>query len=180
MNVFRTTLSLIMMTALMLTTSCGQPEQDTSLESGTPVADTSNFNFVFKYGVTLRNELDTFNGTYTKDMILAPLITINLRLTGEELNQILAKMEEIDFFSYPDVFEVEVPPGGTVTVVTPYNKYYFKVRYGSDTKELRWDDEIRNPDEQANRLRELVNLIRSIIESKEEHKSLPEPKGGYL
>ena len=179
MNVFRTTLVLIIATALMLTTSCGQPEKDTPSEiGGTPAEDTSNFNFVFKYGVTLRNKLDTFNGTYTKDMVLAPSITINLRLTGEELNQILVKMNEINFFNYPDVFEV--PPGELTQVVTPYTKYYFKVRYGSDTKEIRWDDEILNPNEQANRLRELINLIRGIIESKEEYKSLPEPKGGYL
>lgn len=164
MKIIVTIITLILVVGPVFSTSCN------NLDAG--------FSFVFKYGVTLRNELDTFNGTYTKDMILAPSITINLNLSGEELNQILSKMEEIDFFNYPDVFEV--PPSELTQVVTPYTKYYFKVRYGSYTKELRWDDEIRNPNEQADRLRELINLIRSIIESKDEYKKLPEPKGGYL
>ncbi len=168
MKTILTIIALILVVGLILPASCNSPDARTP----------PYFNFVFKYGVTLRNELDTFNGTYTKDMILAPSITTNLSLTSEELSQILAKMEEIDFFNYPDVFEV--PQGELTQVVTPYSKYYFKVRYGSDTKELRWDDEILNPKEQADRLRELISLIRGIIESKDEYKKLPEPKGGYL
>jgi len=180
MKVFRTTLALIIMAGLMLTTSCKQSDTRIPGENdgnGTPF---TNFNFEFRYGVTSRNKLDTFHGTYTKDMILAPSITINLRLNEHEFAQILTKMQEIDFFNYPDVFKVEIPPGDLTTVVTPYSKYYFKVQYGSIIKELLWEDEIRNENEKAYKLRELIKLIRSIIESKEEYKELPEPRGGYL
>ena len=41
----------------------------------------SDFNFIFKYGVSGRNTLDTFKGTYTKDMVLDPAITIELTLS---------------------------------------------------------------------------------------------------
>jgi len=142
-------------------------------------AEVSNFNLIFKYGVTARNELNTFAGTYTKDMIMDPSITVELSLTEEELDRIYQKMLEIDFFDYPDEFSVYVAPRRLTVIVTPYSSYYFKVEYNSSIKELRWEDEIKNRNEEADKLRELIGLIRDIIESKEEYQKLPEPSGGY-
>jgi len=51
-------------------------------------SDQPDFNLIFKYGVTARNELNTFQGTYTKDMISDPSITVDLSLTEEELSRI--------------------------------------------------------------------------------------------
>jgi len=145
-----------------------------------PPAEVSSFNLIFKYGVTARNELNTFEGTYTKDMVMDPSITINLSLTEEELDRIYQKIVEIDFFDYPDEFSVPVEEGELVTIVTPYSSYYFKVEYDSSIKELRWEDEIMNPNDEANKLRELIQLIRDIIELKEEYKELPAPTSGYM
>jgi hypothetical protein len=68
----------------------------------------SGFNFIFKYGVTGRNTLDTFQGTFTKDMIMDAAITIDLTLTAEEMDSVYQKMLGIDLFSYPDKFSVHV------------------------------------------------------------------------
>ena len=179
------TIVLMMASVLILSASCGQTDKEIhgdliDNESPVPIENTADLNFVFQYGYMYGNKIDTFHGTYHKDMILDPDITIDLKLTTDELAQILEKMEEIDFFNYPDVFRIEVPPGGLVMSVTPCESYYFKVEYGSVTKELRWQDEIRNENEKADRLRELIEFITNIIESKEEYKSLPEPRGGYL
>jgi hypothetical protein len=149
-------------------------------DTQSPTAGISDFNLIFKYGVTAKNELDTFKGTYTKDMISDPPITIELSLTEAEKDIIYRKMLEIDFFNYPDEFSVSVPPGKPAAIVTPHSSYYFKVEYNSQIKELRWKDEIMNPDEKANRLRELIIFIRSIVESKEEYQKLPEPTSAYL
>jgi hypothetical protein len=73
-----------------------------------------------------------------------------------------------------------VTPGETTGFVTPYEKYYFKVEKGSLVKDLRWEDEILNPDVKADKLRELITLIINIIESKPEYKALPEIRGGYM
>lgn len=147
---------------------------------GNPTPGESNFNLIFKYGVGARNELNTFKGTYTKDMVSDPSITVNIYLSEEELHKIYQKMIEIDFFDYPDRFSVSVPPGASVGIVTPYGSYYFKVEYDSEIKELWWEDEIINEDEKANKLRELIQLVRDIIESKEEYQKLPEPSSGYM
>lgn len=139
----------------------------------------SGFDLEFKYGITARNVLDTFEGTYTKDMVADPPVTIDFALSEEEKEEIYQKMVEIDFFDYPDEFSVEISPDAAVTMVTPYSSYYFRVVYDSQIKELRWDDDIKNPDEQADRLRELIMLIRDIVESKEEYKALPTPTSAY-
>ena len=138
------------------------------------------FNFIFKYGVTGGNVLDTFQGTFTKDMVMEEDITIDFTLTAEDMDGIYQKMLEIDFFSYPDIFEVAVPEGELTHLVTPYSSYYFKVQHVGGTKELTWEDEIANPDENADKLKELIHLIRDIIELKPEYLVLPEPTGGYL
>ena len=114
----------------------------------------SNLNLIFRYGIGARNELDTFQGTYTKDMIRDLPITVNLALSEEEMDRIYQKMVEINFFNYPDQFSVSVPIGEPTGMVTPYASYYFKVDYNSQIKELRWEDKITNPNEKADRLRE--------------------------
>jgi hypothetical protein len=113
-------------------------------------------------------------------MVMDPPITVELSLSKGEMDRIYQKMVEIDFFDYPDKFSVSVPPDEPIGMVTPYASYYFKVEYDSQIKELRWEDEITNPDEKADRLRELIMFIRDIVESKEEYKKLPEPTSGYI
>jgi hypothetical protein len=139
-----------------------------------------NFNFVFKYGVSGGNTLDTFQGTYTRDMILDPAVTINLTLTTGEMNSIYQKMLEIDFFNYPDKFSVHVSDNETKTEVAPYSTYFFRVEYNGKTKELLWHEKYVNTDPPADKLKELINFIKSIIESKNRYKALPKPSGGYL
>ena len=107
----------------------------------TPPAETSSFNLIFKYGVMAKNELNTFERTYTKDMVMDPSITINLSLTEEGLDRIYQKMVEIDFFDYPEEFSVSTEEEESIGIVNPYSSYYFKVEYGSSIKELRWKDD---------------------------------------
>ena len=162
---------IILSSIVLILAGCGGGGDNTPKEG---------FNFIFKYGVTARNTLDTFEGTFTKDMVTDPAITIHLTLTAEEMDSIYQKMVEIDFFNYPDQFSVTVPEGETKTQVLPYASYYFKVAYDGNIKELLWDDKYTNSDAQADKLKELIFLIRDIIELKPEYQVLPEPTSGYL
>ena len=151
-----------------------------------PIKHSDDFNLIFTYGIGA-NTLDTFNNTYTRDMITDANITIDLYLSQEEMDAIYEKMIEIDFFNYPDVFSRYVPEGSIVGERTPYFSYYFKVAYDSYVKELTWNDNIRSvlirgeyiTDDKVDKLKSLTQLITHIIESKEEYKKLPEPRGGY-
>lgn len=170
--------ALIILASLLLSgAGCGK-RVTAKVAAGTEIP--ANFNFFFKYGVTARNVLDTSGGTFTKDMVNAPGITIDLVLTPEEMNNIYQKMVDIDFFNYPDEFKVDTSTSELTGLVTPFNTYYFEVEYGDGFKVLAWEDEITNPDAQAEKLRELINLIQSIVESKAEYQALPKPSSGYM
>jgi hypothetical protein len=124
--------------------------------------------------------LDTFNGTYSRDMWLDPWITVNLTLSKEEMDSIFQKMVEMEFFNYPDEFKIIVPKGEKYGVYSHGKNYYFKVAYKTRIKELRWYNDISYPDEKAKKIEELGNFIREIIQAKEEFKKLPKPRGGYV
>ena len=109
-----------------------------------------------------------------KDMVIDPPITVKLSLTEEELRRIQKKMMEIRFFDYPTKFS---PPKRRVH--SPYETYYFKVKYGYRVKELLWEDKYSATNRKAKRLRELIKLIKKIIWSKGELKKLPTPRGLY-
>jgi len=188
-----------------------------------------NFNIIFKYGPSAKNILNTFNGTYTKNMHNDPSITTELALTKEESDNIYQKMMGIDFFDYPDEFSVSeklYDSENSTIVAFVCIEYYFYVEYYSQVKELSWNDRIPLPDflpspdnipnsdnimvrpipdpeaierqkevgrlirennlywlktnEQAHKLRELIKLIRDIVESKDEYQELPDPSLVYL
>jgi hypothetical protein len=168
MHVYYTLWIFVLFTA----TSCGlfSPEYETTQ---------SDFNMIFKYGVGARNVLDTYTGTYTKDLVLDPPVTIALSLTHDEKNRIYHKMVEINFFGFPDTFSV-IRDDEEAGFFMPFSSYYFNVTHKTTTKELVWEDKVFAEDDQATKLRELINVIREIVESKEAYKKLPPPTGGYL
>lgn len=135
-----------------------------------------SFNLIFKYGVGARNVLNTFNETFTKDMIVDDPITIPLELTNVELEGIHQKINELDLFKEQEQYQ-----GETFTLTTPCSSYDLYVESGGVQKRLIWDCEkpVSNSSENPE-LDIFTEYIRSIVESKEAYKKLPEPQGGYL
>ena len=134
-----------------------------------------DFELLFKYGVGAKNELDTFNGTYTKDMVIDPSITINLTLTVEEKWQIMNKIYPIDFFNLPSSF-----PINPHMWKTPQTDYFLKVQNGTQTNEVYWNDNSILEDSVEKNLNQLVIYLIEIIENKAVYKALPTPTAGYL
>jgi hypothetical protein len=133
----------------------------------------SNFNLLLRYGVGAKNELNTFEGTYTKDMVLDPPITIKLTLSDAELEQIRQKMVEIGFFDYPESFPLRD------SSITPRTDYYIKVKNDSSIKEVSWNSNSLLENNIQNNLWQLVDLIKNIVEQKPEYEALPPARGGY-
>ncbi|MCX6122979.1 MAG: hypothetical protein NTX44_15310 [Ignavibacteriales bacterium] len=149
-----------------------------SCSHSTTPPEMRDFNFKFSYGVNERNIINTFQNTYTKDLISDGDTTVPFTLSANDLKQILDKMNEIGFFEYPDTFIV--PTEGPVTIVRPFSIYRFDVCAKVSKKHLYWKDEIKNENAQATKLRELNALIIGIIQSKPEYSQLPLASGGYL
>ena len=150
-----------------------------SCSDSTVAPDTRDFNLKFAYGIDAKNVLNTFQNTYTKDLILDGTTTVSFFLSDEELHQMRNKMDEIGIFSYPDTF-IAVTADSITQHIDPYATYDFEVKSESTIKHVAWNDAIINQNTQAIKLRELISLIRTVIESKPEYSKLPAAKGGYL
>ena len=144
-----------------------------------PESRPSDYNILFKYGYSkaMINKLNTFNGTYTKDLGTDPPITVEFRLTDEDIERIYQKMVEIDFFCYPEKFVIPIPDGEIVRVDSNYLQYYFRVECNNKVKIVQWSDHIVYKNEDAEKLRWLTGLIIDLIESKDEYWDLPSTRG---
>jgi hypothetical protein len=143
-----------------------------------PLPDTrpADFGVVLAYGVTARNVLDTFAGTFTKDLISpdTPTATAVLNLTEDDLDRIYSQLR-IDLSGYARIYRPDT--GGVLK--EPHDSYYLRVRAAGRDKEVFWADEGDSALPDAVRLRNTFEVIRSIIEQKPEVQDLPPVQGGY-
>ncbi len=137
-------------------------------------ASVKTFDFVFRYGVGAKNELNTYSGTFTLDMVSDPSITADLKLTVEDKWQILQKINETDFFNLPSSYPKE-PNMWMSTQVD----YYIKAQYGSRVNEITWNNN-SHIDGNVEKLQQLADLMIGTIQGKAEYKALPTPRSGYV
>ncbi|MFA5855579.1 MAG: hypothetical protein WC846_04905 [Candidatus Gracilibacteria bacterium] len=123
-------------------------------------------NFIFSYGVGGKNEINTVQGTFTKDMIVEASIQISLDLSDEEIQSVLDKIEELNL--------KEDPIRDSVYVVSPCESYSLDLTFSSLNTSMEWDCENMSEDRM-----EFVNFMMKLIDSQEEIKALPEPQAGY-
>ena len=142
-------------------------------------SENNSINFIFKYGITLKNILNTFDCKYQKDLVLDPPIETNLKLSKTEIDSIYTKMIEINFLEYPDTFIINFSTD-TIPEITPSMIYYFYLENDSIQKQFYWDDAHPIQDDKADDLRSLMMEVIEIIHSKNEYKNLPDPRGGYI
>ena len=136
-----------------------------------------DFNFKLDYGIFAKNVLNTYDNTYTKDLVIDGTVTVPFTLSDSELQCIDAKMIGIGFFSFPDTFVV--PGADTLGYVTPHSTYIFDVKDNSTVKHLYWSDCIVSEDTNGVKLRGLISLIVNIIHSNPKYSQLPPANGGY-
>jgi hypothetical protein len=142
-----------------------------------------DFNFSMRYGMGSGNAINTFDSTFTKDLVQKGFVTTKMALTPAEKDAIYRKMMDIDIFSYPDVFEpvTNNVPGGSFTPHggIPSVSYSFRIQADGKTKEIYWNYIMDTRSEKSIKLLELIEQIRQIIISKPEYKALPESEGAY-
>jgi hypothetical protein len=167
---------------LALLTGPGCSADGETRTSPSPTASLALKGLVFAYGIGARNVLDTRNGTFTKDMILASPMTVPLQLTPGEMARVAQELERIDFFSYPREYETPVDPSQESREAPAglHHSYRFAVTTERGTKVVVWQDKILNDDERAAGLRALAHLIEDMIIAKPEYLRLPPPQGGYV
>ena len=133
----------------------------------------------FHYG--FGNELNTFEQTYQKDLVLDGSVKIPFWLTAEEQEQIISKVQTVNFFQFPDTICYNSETDSfTVAIVEPNpGRQFLRILYQEQDKTVNWY--LPLPDnEYSISLLELIEHIISIIESKPEYQSLPPVRGGYI
>jgi len=141
-----------------------------------PATMPKDFGMVAAFGVDGKMVLDTFAGTFHKDMILPPgtTTTASLRLTPAELEQAYVELVAMDILAYPTDF-VPKPDMG----VTPNESYYLRIKVGSTQKEIRWNDSSLSLESRAKALRGWFKKLADLIYAKPEYGALPAFRGGY-
>jgi hypothetical protein len=128
----------------------------------------------YQYG--FRDELNTFAGTYQKDLVLDGTVKVPFWLSAEEQDTILGKAMAVEFFSFPDTILAEA---GVCLDPNP-SPDVLRLEYGETEKTVLWSYPLDPASGYTGGLLELTSLIREVIESKAEYKRLPAARGGYL
>jgi hypothetical protein len=127
------------------------------------------------------NVLNTFEQTYTKDLVLDGYITVDFWLTEAEQESISNKLHVVDFFNFPDTMIYQIGPDSIMVRIEPDPGWQFlRVADENRDKMVYWRCPLPEGNEFVPRLVELKNLIIDIIESKPEYKKLPPAKGGRI
>jgi hypothetical protein len=134
---------------------------------------TSDFNIVFRYGVGAKNELNTVDKTYTKDMVTSPSVTVPFELTSDEMNDIRQRIDEDQLFD-SNISNIN---NGPAMMVSPCQSYYLQVIDKDIKIETNWDncEGLMTAQE-----KDFSDFIINIIENHPEYKKLPLATGGYL
>lgn len=134
----------------------------------------NDFEFSVQFGVGSKNEINTFNNTVTKDLVVDGTITKKIPLTKEEIKSVYEKMKQINVLE-PKKLEQKKKR----CMQTPYSEDKWKIKLNGETITFYLSEEYCNYTNDAKQLIELRNYIFDIVLNKDEYKKLPEPSGGY-
>ena len=163
----------------------------------TPGQAPDDFAFRLEYGLCTTDVLDTFQGRFVRDMgsTVAPA-SIPLLLPQPSRETVYQAIVAAQFFDYPSDFRTTPPRNctakenasggsivecaGGVTVFAPAHHYKLTVRNAGATHTVSWQDSIRLPNEQADRLRQMLQTIIETIRALPEVQRLPRAQVGCI
>ena len=137
-----------------------------------------DFDFRLDFGVDGKNRIDTFNGSFTKDLVIDGTATIDLIIPENIMKDIYDKMMEIDIMSFPDTLDLDD------LFITPSCDYDLHITANGINKAIVWTDGFFTSMEEglpAKNIKflELVKYISDYIYSTDEYKQMPEANGAY-
>ena len=136
-----------------------------------------DFNFSIQFGVGKNNEINTSEGTVTKDLIEDGTATTEIALTEEEMETIYEEMKEINIVETKE-FEPE-PVNGTMCSTQPHEEDEWEIIIDGETITHSVSGAYCDPTNDTKQLIGLRDYIFSIVRGKEAYKELPNAKGGY-
>lgn len=138
----------------------------------------ADFNFCLNFNTYGKNQIDTYKGTFTKDLVLDGTKTIDFEIPDHAKKDIYKVMMDIGVMSFPDELKVRG------MVVTPSCDYKLTVTMNGKTKEIIWKEGFftsmtENLPQENVKFLSLVKFISDYIYSTDEYKNMPKANGGY-
>ncbi|MFA9556672.1 hypothetical protein ACERII_05145 [Evansella sp. AB-rgal1] len=140
--------------------------------SNLPKKMPEDFNFVLKYGYEARDIVNTYENTYTKNMIEDEDITIELVLTDNEKEAIYKEMRKADILASAE-------KSSESTCSDPHQENELTLTLDGETYEREWITSYcgKRADRKLKKFTEFIHT--EIISKKNEYNRLPEASGGY-
>lgn len=129
------------------------------------------------YQYDFQDEVDTFSGTLTKDLVLDGTATIPFWLTTSEQELIVSQAIRSGFFSLPDTLQ---KLDGSVSVSPDPSPDLLQIETNKQLKTVVWYYPLDTANHDTRAILQLTGTIRNVVESRHEYKRLPPRRGGYL
>lgn len=145
-------------------------------DGGAPVtpADPQRVKIFFKFD--FRDQVDTFNGTLTKDLAANGTCTVPFGFKSFEQDSVLLALAASNFFGLPDTLY----PIPTVSIAPDPGFQILRVESEGKSKSLVWLYILDAADPRTATVQELWSRLRKLVQSTEAYKKLPPAAGGYL
>jgi hypothetical protein len=137
-------------------------------------ADPQRVTVFFKYG--FRDQVDTFNGTLTKDLVANGTVTVPFGFTPAEQDSLLSALAHAGFFDLPDTLY----PMANVAVSPNPGYQLLRVQFEGTTKSLVWMEVLNASDPRTGRVQQLWARLQNLVESTDTYRRLPPAEGAYL
>ena len=133
----------------------------------------------FRYG--FGNELNTYDMTFTKDLVLDGYVTVDFWLTTEEQENIVGKLEENDFANLPDTIATySAGDSIAIQIIPSPGRQFIKAKFDNIEKEVSFYFPLPEGNPASAKILDLYEFIINIIHNKPEYQQLPEPRGGRI
>ena len=151
------------------------PSAFAQVPPGLPAEMPADFGFFLQYGEDFgpRDVLDTFAGTLTKDLVADGSVTVDLRLSPEELVRIYQRMVQIGIEDYQNR-RLGVTSGGRYG-----GTLWLRARAGGREFVISQMEIYVAPGPEQDPLLALVKEIRNTVQAREEYWTLPAARGTY-
>ncbi|MFS0861907.1 hypothetical protein [Fredinandcohnia sp. 179-A 10B2 NHS] len=151
----------------------GCEDRTDSIPSNMPDDMPHDFNFSLNFGVLGKNEINTYSGTVTKDLIENGTATAKVTFSNSELAAIYKKMKEINI-----VEEKKLIPN-TACSQEPYSTDKWEITINGEIYTHVVSGQYCELTSDAEQLIQMRNFVFNFVKQKEEYRKLPEAVGGY-
>jgi len=121
---------------------------------------------------------------YIRDMVLDPPQKIIIKLTPKERDEILKKIQAINFFSYPDVYKFESSDSAkTATLTQPCTNFNLTIFLNDSMKYVAWNNchtGVPSKNNMYEQLEELRQLIDNFLLSRDSYKKSKPPRAMHF